>query len=405
MKNGWIRSTVACLFGALALQSTASAQCRPDRLDGGPCCTIAQPDIPRPRSFRQNSFQICWRECDVENVSNCSVEWTLGTTSFAPCAIRRMDVRMRDAAGTIKWAGRVRLQYSRTWQEDDATGIARQVWRFLANGDLRPTAAAGLSPCPVPPCATAFGGRVRFTGYVDMAQPCFVAPGTTPPRDFAWMLTHACDVLDHAPGFPRAGFFHPNRTYTFVGPAAGFAIGPIQPVAAGGTTLEAVRRVDLSSPTPMCEFEEQIDAGLDVIQELCICGFPTAPFQYAISDLGLGGFCGTSIFTPGGPYLPGYVSMGIGSWTDPTTYPGVEALRWTTGGYDYFDPCVGATRQEVFFGVTTIGGDFASTIPSAGVIGLPLPRNFVDQCNARRTTGTVMNVPWKKSDHFLNLNF
>ena len=40
----------------------------------------------------------------------------------------------------------------------------------------------------------------------------------------------------------------------------------------------------------------------------------------------------------------------------------------------------------------------------AGSVGLPLPRSFVDQCNALRSGSTFMNVPWKKSDHFINLN-
>lgn len=405
MKYGTLKTILAMMLGLVALQSTAGAQCRPDRLDGGPCCTAAQPDIPRPRAFRQDSLQICWKDCGVESISNCFVQWTLGTTSFSPCAIRRMDVRMIDAAGTVKWKGRMSVQYSRTWEESDATGVQRQVWRYLANGDLRPTSAAGSSPCPVPPCVTAFGGRIRFTGYVDMARSCSTAAGTVGTDSFAWMLTHACDVIDHAPGFPRAGVFHPDRAYTFVGPAAGFAVSPFQPVAMGSTPQNRVRRVDLSAGAPVCQFEEQIDAGLNVLQQLCICG-PTAGLaQYAISDLGLGSSCGTSIFTPGGPFLPGYISMGIGSWTDPTTYPGVEALRWSSGGYEYFDPCVGIVRHEVFFGVTTLGGDFATSIPSSGVPGVPLPRNFVDQCNALRPSGTVMNVPWKKSDHFINLNF
>ena len=217
------------------------------------------------------------------------------------------------------------------------------------------------------------------------------------------MLTHACDVIDHAPGFPRAGFYHPNRSYTFVGPSAGFAVGPIQPVAFGGTALEAVRRQPLAGGAT-CEYEEQIDCGLDLIQELCVCGFPerlrsSTPSATWVSASA----CGTSIFTPGGPFLPGYVSMGLGSWIDPTTYPGIEVLRWNTGGYDYFDPCDGVTRQEVFYGVTTLGGNFPVQMLSSGP-GLPLPRNFVDQANSVRAGGTVMNVNFR-SNHILNLNF
>ena len=122
-----------------------------------------------------------------------------------------------------------------------------------------------------------------------------------------------------------------------------------------------------------------------------------------ISDLTLASSCGTGIFTPGGPFLPGYVSMGIGFWTDPTTYPGEEQLRWNCGGYDYFDPCAGAVRQEVFYGVTTMFGYDARQILS-GAGGLPLPPIFVDQGNSLRAGATTMNV-FYRSDHILNLNY
>ncbi len=409
MLRPWIRplALALCLLGAGSL---AQAQCpTPDGLAVGPCCTTVTPTLPRLQDFTQDAHKICWRDCDVESLFTVTANWRgPGTVlpfagpAFAPiaaCGERFAGLTLTDAAGTVLWRGLLRLLYSRTWVEIEPSGATLQVWRFLVNGDLSATAAAGLSPCPVPPCEAAFG-KVRFTGYVDFAEDC-----GTGVFQHAWMLTHSCDVVDHAPGFPRAGFFHFNRAYTFIGPSAGFAIGPIQPLEAGGTASEAVRRRRLPTPPAFgptdCEFEEQIDAGLEVQQELCLCGFPTAPLQYAISDLGLGGSCGTSIFTPGGPFLPGFVSMGLGAWTDPTTYPGLETLRWSTGGYDYFDPCTGNTREEVFFGVTTIGGYFAS---SADFPGFPLQQTFVDQANSIVGGATTMNVPFR-SDHILNLNF
>ena len=96
--------------------------------------------------------------------------------------------------------------------------------------------------------------------------------------------------------------------------------------------------------------------------------------------------------------------MGIGSWTDPLRYPGLEDLRWNCGGYDYFDPCFGATRQEVFFGVSTIRGWQAFSVNNVGV-PFPLPLTFVDQANSKRASGaTKMNTKFI-SDHILNLNF
>ena len=122
-------------------------------------------------------------------------------------------LRVKDAAGNVKWNGRIKFRYSRTWVETDTTGVERQVWRFLANGDMRPTNLAGVAPCQVPPCAAANGQKIRYTGYVDYALDC-----SGGMQEFAWMLTHACDMIDHAPGFPRAGVFHPDRTYSFIGP-------------------------------------------------------------------------------------------------------------------------------------------------------------------------------------------
>lgn len=401
------------IAASCALGTSLCAQCpTPDGLGVGPCCTSVTPDLPPIQEFGHESLGICWRDCDVEELRSYKVLVRRSSNApFSPigtgrgaCDSRLVEFLLYTPVGKLAWRGRLDLTYSRTWVETDGSGTDIQVWRFLANGDLRPGSSAGLSPCPVPPCAAVHAGRARYTGYVDYAREC-----PTGGFQFAWMLTHACDVLEHAPNFPRGGAFHPNRAYTFVGPSAGFTIGPIQPIVSGGTSLESVRRIRLSTGgmagASRCEFEEQIDAGLDPQQELCLCGFPAAPGQYAISDLGLGSACGTSISSPGGPFLPGYVSMGIGAWTDASRYPGLETLRWTTGGYDYFDPCVGVTRQEVFHGVTTLGGYAASRLLPTGP-GSPLPSKFVDQVNSldRPGTGTIMNVPFR-SDHVINLNF
>ena len=243
---------------------------------------------------------------------------------------------------------------------------------------------------------------MRYSGYVDYALDCVGGV-----QEFAWMLTHACDLIDHAPGFPRAGVFHPDRTYTFVGPAAGFVVGAIQPVEAGAGSLEAVRRIARIPGTNIdtCEFEERGQNSLTLLQEFCLCGPTVGPMQFALSDLKFSGSCGTSVSTPGGPFLPGFISQGIGGWTDPTTYPGIERLRWNCGGYDYGDPCVGIASNEVFFGVTTAGGWLARQVPTPIDPGVLLPLTFIDQGNSLKANlGTTMNKPYR-SDHILNLNY
>ena len=219
------------------------------------------------------------------------------------------------------------------------------------------------------------------------------------------MLNHACDLIDHQPGFPRGGAFHPDRSYTFVGPAAGFVPSRVGAVEAGGA-FESVRGVTLTAADTFCEFEEPAQAGLAPINNFCLCGPPGSPPQWMIGDLSIGGACGTVANTPGGPFLPGYLSMGIGLWTDPTTYPGVEELRYTASNLTWFDPCTGVNKNEVFFGATTLRGWNAFGLTAGGIRG-PLPLTFVDQANSlRRTdlTSTWMNVLYV-IDHIITLNF
>lgn len=408
-------ATTGVLLAALASIATggvSAAQCpNPDQLDGGPCCTSTIDNVPLFGNMTQGALDICWQDCGVAFVGTCKARWRpqkLLSTVGGNCGVRQSRLDLMDTSGTVKWSGTMQLVYSRTWLETDPSGAALQVWRFLVNGDLRATVAAGPAPCPLPPCAPAFGNRARFTGYIDYAETCSAA-GTVGPVQIAWMLTHACDPIDHAPGFPRAGAFHPGRSYTFVGPAAGFVPAPV--VAAEGTAgsgFEAVRRINLPAPgttgPAVCDFEEPALHSLNPINPLCFCsvGAPLNP-QWRLGNLTVGGSCGTSITTPGGPFLPGYLSMSIGSWTVPGTYPGVEDLRWNVGNYDYADPCTGAVLPEVFFGVTTLGGYPALQMLTVG-FPAPLPLTFIDQGSSIRAGGgPVMNLPYL-TNHVLNLN-
>lgn len=385
---------------------SSQAQCvLPDNADGGPCCEDTQLQLPQFPAFRTESLDICWRECQIENVGECIMEWTRPMASDVPgncpvCGLFAARVRIRDASGAVKWRGLARMTYSRTWVE--SSGNERyQVWRFLVNADLRPTSAAGAAPCPLPPCANTHK-RVRHTGYVDYALNC-----DSNEFSHAWMLTHGCDRIDHQPGFPRGTSFHPGRSYTFVGPSAGFIPNPLLPIESGGGTFECVRRLTLPIPgvrSRSCQFEEQIDYQLSPVDQLCVCGPTGSPNQFTISDMFLGSACGSTLQTTGGPFLPGFMSAGIGMWTDPNTYPGQEILRWNSGGYRYTDPCTGIPQDEVFFGVTTMRGYQAFQVTNAGV-GPQLPFTFVDQANSKRKSGnTIMNMPFF-SDHILNLNF
>lgn len=396
-----LKSCFVSLSVLLLWIAPASAQCQqPDGLDGGPCCTQAQLLVPRPK-FTHQALGICWRDCNIDNVTTYNATFNalqpgLGSGGTVPCGWFRTNIVLR-VGSTVYWNGPLQATYSRTWLEAAPSGAARQVWRFLLNGDLRATVAAGPPPCPVPPCAPAFNSAVRFTGYVDYARDC----GTT-LFEHAWMLTHACDAIDHAPGFPRAGAFHPNRAYTFVGPAAGFVIAPILPIETGTTVQESLRRWNVPVPGTtgpvLCEIEERVQqAIITPTTQFCMCaGGPVTQFQG--SDFNLVGACGSVLSPAAG--IP-FFSMAIGSWTNPAVYPGNESLRWNTGDYVHFDPCNGVVRPEFYFGVTTLGGDPAFQMLSTGA-GPPLLPTFVDQCNSMQFPGgvTLRNVPFLSDEVF-----
>ena len=64
-------ATLAALAAA-AFSASLAAQCpTPDGLDGGPCCTRTQLVLPRFPPILQDAVDICWLDCDVENVLQC----------------------------------------------------------------------------------------------------------------------------------------------------------------------------------------------------------------------------------------------------------------------------------------------------------------------------------------------
>lgn len=392
MQSIW-KPALAAISTLLTLQPNLAAQCpTPDNLDG-PCCTPTQPTYPNLQDFVHEAKSICWANCDVESEQGCIAQWRFPTSNVpVSCRVDRAVLRLVDAAGDVKWRGRLSVQYSRTWFEADSTvGAELQVWRYLLNGDMRPR--QGATPCPVPPSALAHNNRVKFTGYIDLARNC-----ATGERSYAWMLTHGCDAIDHVAGFPRGGTFQPERAYTFVGPGPSFVATPLVP-AEGGGGIGSVRRVDQIPGTfgLTCFSRERIDHFLQPEDEFCLCQQGTPQWQF--SNVQASGGCGSTALT-GSTVLPGFISMGIGGWTDPTTYPGNELLRWNAAGYQYFDACENAQRDEVFFGVTTIEGFPAFDVNTF----TPLPATFVDQGNAQRNGSPVLNVPWRFSSHIINLN-
>lgn len=406
----------------VALQLLPAAQCPvPDQLDAGACQADATQDVPGFPRFTQDSLQICWLDCSVDQVIPCRAEWVnlhirrdwIPSPGFS-CEPRYASLRIVDANGMVIWLGyKLTLEYSRTWLETDNSGAEHQVWRFLVNGDLIPGPGAASPPCSRPACVPALG-KARFTGYVDYARAC--ASGSS---QFAWMLSHLCDRIDHFAGFPRAGTYHPDRSFTLVGPALGFVPGAPVPIeATGGAPFDALRQRPVFGPATgtvvpylhfSCATEEPSSHTLLPVQESCLCTMSAGPAQFAEGLLTVAGSCGSTITSPGGPYLSGFLSMALGAWTDPSQFPGEEALRWNAGNYS-------SSLDAIYFGVTTVGG-WAGTQILAGGLGSPLPSTYIDQGSSNRMElvceprgccvcwkpRTVLNLPYL-SDAFINLN-
>ena len=84
--------------------------------------TATQLVLPQFPAIAQDSLGICWRDCDVENLANCTVRWGFHKplkNDPTSCGRFRTRLRLSDAAGVVKWRGRMNLTYSRTWLEVD----------------------------------------------------------------------------------------------------------------------------------------------------------------------------------------------------------------------------------------------------------------------------------------------
>ncbi len=378
-----LRWIAAGLFAASAF--SASAQCvLPDDLDGGPCwgaTTAALPDFPALATTVRN---LCWGDCAVTADQTFDLEITSPrkarhrTRAPIPlCSYYVARYTVKDGAGTVLWSGAMRLAYSRTWLET-AGATSYQVWRFLANGDLRPTADAGGTPCPVPACAAAFNNKVHFTGYVDYARHC-----GTGVFESAGALGHEVDSVTHVAGFTRSGAFHPDRGYDFVWPAEGFTPNTNVFFAREGFPSGRLRPLDWSVLPASSEieiYESPITSSgmLHFGENVCEGDVFQSPSTYGIFLGATSGACGYQVANAGG--LRTLYCRAIGAWSDPGRFPGTETLLLVHGYMSMVDPCRPRSRNEFFCGVMTRGGFAARDITQAGAAGA-ISNNFIDLGN------------------------
>ena len=427
-----LKNTLLLALGALALAASSSAQTwlQPDYLWSGgfyvnPQCSLAPLTLPTFPGFNQVSMEIGWQDCQAESKKYVDAKWSAPVSPIGVSTQEMIaELRLTEALiGDLIAKGKMTLTYSRTWYEKKKTVPSThwQIWRFLVNGDLR--YSQGAKGSLRPNCAFNHKGRVRYTGYVDWALD--INKGTW---SNTWMLTHATDDLEHVPSHPREGNYHCDRSYSFVGPAKGFVADPLVATEGGSqdneyyrSVVRYVRRPKIGPPPfppvpgpvgvgiPSSSFEEDVDFTVTPMYQMCPCSSAGAGLsQFAIAQMNIAGKFGSTAQS-NNELVNEFVSMGIGSWTDPSIYPGVEDVRWTIAEYDYFEPCTNETRKEVFHGVTTVGGYEAWAISydpyyhSQQLLKEYLGATFIDQANARRKGRLSMNLPFK-SDPVLTLN-
>jgi hypothetical protein len=378
----WIVSLL--VFLSAAGVASAQATCfGPDGLDGttATCCqpgTVNLPNFPiiQNQGIKYVAFNNCGTQLNVNICATIGPPTPVQVGGANVCGIYLIRFTIFTCgAGTVLWSGSMRAQYSRTWLEQaSGTSPDTQVWRFLLNGDFVPSTALPTgNPNVFAPCIPAFGNRMHVWGYIDYAGTCTSAP----TFQVAWALNHGCDFSEHGPPSFRPGAFHPTRSYTWLGPSAGFVVDPLNTPFSNGTAnlgQDAVRRNAWGSLPSICLIEEPLQISSIIPNgPLCVCG--AGGPQYDRSILRIVGLCGTQAFAV--PTLPiPFMQKRIGRWTSTTAFPGVEHLLLDEGHVQHIDGCAGGAQSVQYIkGVQTIGGfpAFKATSPP-----IPLDPTFED---------------------------
>ncbi len=391
------RLALSALVALAALSARASAQCGPDGLDGPPCCAPVTANLPAFPSITQQMRYVCFRDCGIAVNQQLCV--TIGAPVQAACGVYVINFQIRTCGSNqLLWRGNIRAHYARNWQEFDPVRV-HGVWRFLLNGDLvpQPVIASNTNPNIRPPCIVNFG-RAYFSGYIDYALDCSV-PGSW---SVAWVLDHDCDRTTHVSGTARviAAGSHRNRSYTFVGPSAGFVVDPANgPWIPGTITGESMRRNDWPNQPNLCLAEEIVLApGLFTPQPPacdCMPNPPGSPAQYAATVVQSFGGCGSRFDTQNPPMGPfPFSQKAIGYWTTPLTFPSPSHLFVNRGTMIHGDGCTTSTTTQFVEGVTTL----TSGVGLMSYSGTPLGNNVVDLATSNGVGGAVQisrpHVSW-----------
>ena len=395
------------IFGSLALVAILAlaappsrAQCGPDGLDGGPCCASTFATIPAIPAMQTDCRWLCFNGCQVsQNILNCVnlgplVPATGGGALL--CGVHDVRFRVKNCGTTLfLWNGSLKAYYSRTWQEFPVVGAPPiQVWRFIVNGDLLPTVSLGNGPCIKPACLSQFT-RCYFSGYMDYAFDC-----STSVWKVSFAVSHECDSIHHRVGTARPApstGFHASRSFSIVGPAAGFVPANAGPRSDGPITADAVRWNNWTPPPQSCTFEEPANGVFQALNEFCFCT-AGGPNQYISTLVNANGACGSAV---GPDPLSMLMQKRIGGWTNPNVFPGVEFALFDFGFLRYTNGCNMLNTSEWFEGGETLGG-----FQAVNFTGLPLDPEFEDlgSCNNSTVNPAIKIGAPHVVNYILNFN-
>lgn len=346
-----LRSTlVSGLFwslSALALVAPANSQgCNfgDDGLANVPCCQPAQLNIPQFPPLALSGAYACFKDCSIENQFNVRVQ-----VSYVQvlCDLMFFPITVTPGSTTAPgYQGILVGKYARTWLEPDPTGASnRQIWRFLVNGDLNPT--AGAQPCPRPPHPA--GAPTNFHGHIDYA--CEVNAAGQQVFRLAMSLNHLQGCVEHGlfSCTPYGGAAaHNDRSYHLVAPG-NFAFVPVPPMP-GPLVAESVRSTQFL-PAYRCLGEGRVFQGqTSPANQDCLCVPPTPVSSHPYTHYRMAGTVGCAgaaapfntvpIGLPLAPLPAGATELGLGMWTGaPGSFPGARTLSTHWGLMNYPDPC------------------------------------------------------------------
>lgn len=398
---GWFSLVVVLALAA----PPARSQCGPDGLDGGSCCSqLNSATIPTTiPSFGIDCRWLCFNGCNVSLNSLDRVQLSRPFPATTPgggpflCGVYNIRFVVRDGVtNTSLWSGILKAFYSRTWQESSVAGAPNlQVWRFIVNGDLLPTAALlPMGPCRRPACLNNFT-RCYFSGYIDYAYDCSSGGGWKA----AFAVSHECDSIHHATGTARpapASGLHPTHSFSIVGPGATFVPAVAGPWSDGPISAGAVRQ---NLWAPACPPEEPATGSFLAGGESCFCT-ATGPAQYINTfAVSVNGACGSSVSTHGIPAF--FFQKRIGSWTNAALFPGIEFVLFDFGPLYYLNGCSMTETQEWFEGGETIGG-----YPAFDLTGVQLDPEFEDlgSCNNSTTNPAKRVGAMHYANYIMNFN-